>query len=90
MNEMTTVIDLHVPLPLATWLTPAAIARATGLAENRVRRWVAAGRIRAWRAPSGHYLIDPSAVALLISDAAAARADLVPPRPGEKTGSLLS
>ena len=78
MNEMTTVIDLHVPLPLATWLTPAAIARATGLAESRVRRWVAAGRIRAWRAPSGHYLIDPGAVAALLGEITVARSALGP------------
>lgn len=65
--------DMHAALPLQNWLTPAAIARATGLAVNRVRRWVAAGRIRAWRAPSGHYLIDPCAVAVLIGEAAAAR-----------------
>lgn len=70
--------DLHVPLPLTAWLTPAAIARTTGLTESRVRRWVAAGRIRAWRAPSGHYLIDPSAVTALIDDAASARSDMGP------------
>lgn len=64
---------LHPSSPSPTWLTPTAIARATGLAARRVRRWVAAGKIKSWRAPSGQWLIDPSAITQLLQEAEAAR-----------------
>jgi len=55
------------------WLTPPALERSTGVAARRFRRWAAAGKIRAWRTPSGQLLIDPAAIAPLLAEAAAAR-----------------
>jgi excisionase family DNA binding protein len=47
-------------------MTPAEVARRTGVTTETVRRWDREGRLRAFRTESGRRLFDEKAVEALI------------------------
>jgi len=55
-------------------MRPSDIARLIGVSPRCVRLWIAAGKVRAWRSPLGHLLIDPATINSLLTEMQAARA----------------
>jgi len=70
--------------------SPRQLAEVLGVSVQSVQRWVDAGRLKAWKTPSGHRKIDAgSAQALIDAMRGGGGEPPVPPRPGRSPRVLV-
>lgn len=50
-----------------TLMTPEAVAEAVGVSAQTIRRWIDAGKVAAYRLPSGQYRIEESEIANMLT-----------------------